>query len=141
MEEIGSFFILFASGCFLISSSVRSRQLSCHHCQGTQELTGKPVTLEASMLLQHSVEKTETLPLFLILTFCSGSCHVPICHTYMKPKGKCTSLLEMAGFLQFSPVTSTICGCLNENGLHSLIFLNACFLVGRTIWEGLGVMI
>ena len=65
MAEIGSFFILFASGCSPISSSsVCSIQLSCHLCQGTQELTGQPVTLEASMLLQHSVEKTETLPPF-----------------------------------------------------------------------------
>jgi hypothetical protein len=52
------------------SFSVPSIQLSCHHCQGTQELTGQPVTgiiLEPSMLLQHSVEKTEILPLSPIL--------------------------------------------------------------------------
>ena len=26
---------------------------------------------------------------------------------------------------------------LNETGLHRLIYLNACFSVGGTVWEGL----
>jgi hypothetical protein len=67
MVEIGRFFICLQVAALPDSSSfVRSIQLSCHHCQGTQELTGQPVTriiLEHfGMLLQHSMEKNRNTP-------------------------------------------------------------------------------
>jgi hypothetical protein len=71
-------------------------QLSCHHCQGTQQAHSQhhslsqhqhvsQITLAASMLLtllQHPGGKKHKHALFPILNIWLGPCHVPVCGSF-----------------------------------------------------------
>lgn len=56
------------------------------------------------------------------------------------PKYHYTCIVLWRGFrllFFFNHFGVNVCGSLNENGSHRLLYLNAWFTVGGTIWEGL----